>query len=223
MTDFAAAREAMVRDQLAAGGIRDRRVLAAMGVVPREEFVPGRWRALAYEDGALPIGHEQTISQPWVVAAICEGLELGGEELVLEIGAGSGYSAAVLARLAARIVAVELVPELAARAAETLARVGVENVSMVVGDGTAGPPPGEDGPYDAIAVHAASPEVPPALAAALRPGGRMVIPIAEHGGDMLTAFRRTDDGAGQPEFESRVIAACRFVPLIGEAGFRPEG
>ena len=216
---FARAREAMVRDQLAAGGIADERVLAAMGAVPREEFVPDRWRHRAYADGALPIGHDQTISQPWVVAAICEALELEGGEEVLDVGAGSGYSTAVLARLARRVTGLELVPELAERAAEVLHRLGVRNARVLAADGSARPP---DGPYDAIAVHAAAPGLPPALARALVPGGRLVVPIASTEADMLTAFRRVDSGGDEPRLERRAIAPCRFVPLLGEGGF-PAG
>ena len=206
----------MVREQLAAGGIADTRVLEAMGAVPREEFVPRRWRSRAYADGALPIGHDQTISQPWVVAAICEALELRGTERVLEVGAGSGYSAAVLARLARSVTAVELVPELAERAEATLRGLGVRNVEVVAGDGSAAPP---DGPYDAIAVHAAAPALPAGLVRALAEGGRMVVPIAERGTDMLTAFRRVRTEGGDPVLERRAIAPCRFVPLLGEGGF----
>ena len=207
----------MVRDQLAAGGIGDPRVLAAMGEVPREEFVPGRWRRRAYADGALPIGHGQTISQPWVVAAICEALELTGDERVLEVGTGSGYSAAVLARLADAVTTLELVPELAESARERLERLGEDRVRVVQGDGSGDPP---DAPYGAIAVHAVAPGVPPALAAALVPGGRLVAPIAERGTDMLTAFRRVDDASAEaPVLKRRRIAPCRFVPRLGEGGF----
>lgn len=205
----------MVRDQLASGGITDERVLTAMGRVPREEFVPERWRSRAYDDGALPIGHGQTISQPWVVAAICEALELNGDERVFEVGTGSGYSAMVLAQLAAEVTTAELVPELAATARAALARLGVTNVRVLAADGSLDAP---DGPYDAIAVHAAAPAIPARLARSLRPGGRMVAPIAEGATDMLTAFRRVDSG-DDPTLERRAIAPCRFVPLLGEGGF----
>src|SRR5690606_19588007 len=154
---FAAARRAMVADQLRARGIADERVLAAMETVPRELFVDKALAGEAYDDGALPIGHGQTISQPWVVAAICQALELRGEERVLDVGAGSGYSSAVLAELAAEVIAVELVPELARRAARTLERLGYTRVSVRTGDGSAGVP-GEQ-PFDAIAVHAAAPRL----------------------------------------------------------------
>jgi protein-L-isoaspartate(D-aspartate) O-methyltransferase len=208
----------MVDRQLRGGGIRDERVLAAMGEVPRERFVPERQRARAYDDGALPIDHGQTVSQPWVVAAICEGLELAGAEEVLEIGTGSGYSTAVIAKLARRVVSIELVEELAQSAARTLAELGCENVEVHAGDGTGDV--AEPQSYDAIAVHAAAPALPESLARALRPGGRLVIPIAERGSDLLVVFRRTDDGSGdEPTLRRRTIAPCRFVPLLGERGF----
>lgn len=207
----------MVHDQLRAGGIADTRVLEVMGEVPREEFVPRRWRFRAYADGALPIGRGQTISQPWVVAAICVALELGGSERVFEVGTGSGYSAMVLSRLAAHVTTTELVEELAGGARETLGRLGVDNVEVLHGDGSLRAP---GGPYDAIAVHAAAPDLPAGLAQALAPGGRLVAPIAEGGADMLTAFTRTDAGeGGEPRLDRRRIAACRFVPLLGEGGF----
>ena len=189
--------------------------------VPRDAFVPERIRDRAYEDGALPIGHGQTVSQPWVVAAICEGLELAGDEEVLEVGTGSGYSTAILALLARHVRSIEIVDELAERAAATLTDLGYSNVEVLAGDGSgevAGPQS-----VDAIAVHAAAPALPGGLVRALRPGGRLVIPIAEGGADLLVAFRRTDDGSGdEPELRRRAIAPCRFVPLIGEGGF-PAG
>ena len=211
-----ARRAAMVARQLAARGITDARVLAAMGSVPRERFVPAAVAESAYEDSALPIGHRQTISQPWIVAAICQGLELGGDEDMLEVGTGSGYSAAVLAALSSQVVSIELVHELAERARATLADLGVANVEVRTGDGSAGPVGGES--FDAIAVHAAAPVVPPALAVALRPGGRLVIPLSEGRDEMLVAIRRTDDGR-DPRFERTAIAPCRFVPLLGQSGF----
>ena len=215
---FGVARAAMVERQLRAGGIRDERVLAAMGTVPREAFVPERRRKRAYEDGALPIGHGQTVSQPWIVAAICEALELRGDEDVLEVGTGSGYSAAVLALLARRVVSVEIIEELAAKAQATLDALGYSNVEVLVGDGSGEVATPQS--YDAIAVHAAAPSLPGPLARALRPGGRLVIPIAEDHADLLVAFHRTDDGrSDEPVLKRRGIAPCRFVPLVGEGGF----
>jgi protein-L-isoaspartate(D-aspartate) O-methyltransferase len=215
--DYDTLRTRMVERQLRARGIRDERVLAAMAKVPRERFVPERWRRRAYDDGALPIGRGQTISQPWVVAAICEGLELDGHERVLEIGTGSGYSAAILAQLVAEVVSVERVPELAAGAEEALRELGVANVAVIVGDGSMGVP--ERAPFDAIAVHATAPRLSPDLVTNLGPGGRLVVPIASDGIDMLTAFTRTGEGTDADALTTRVIGPCRFVPLIGREGY----
>ena len=202
----------MIERQLRRRGIEDERVLTAMGEVPRERFVPDSVRKSAYSDSALPIGHEQTISQPWVVAAICEALRLDGAERVLEIGTGSGYSTAILARLCAQITSIERVPELAADARRHLEGLGVANAEVRVGDGSRGHP--EGAPYDAIAVHAATPEVPHSLLGELGEGGRLVVPIATGSADLLTAFARA---AG--ELRQEVIGPCRFVPLIGAEGF----
>jgi protein-L-isoaspartate(D-aspartate) O-methyltransferase len=204
----------MVERQLRRRGISDERVLAAMGDVPREEFVPPEIRSSAYNDSALPIGHEQTISQPWVVAAICQALGLRGDEHVLEIGTGSGYSAAVLAQLAEHVVSLERVPELGESAARNLDRLGIDNVEVIVGDGSRGHP--EAAPYDAIAVHAATPEAPHSLLSELAPVGRLVVPIAAGSADLLTAFIR-DNG----DLHQETIGPCRFVPLIGAEGFKP--
>lgn len=204
----------MVERQLRRRGIDDERVLVAMGEVPREEFAPERYRGRAYTDSALPIGEGQTISQPWIVAAICQALELQGSERVLEVGSGSGYSAAVLSRLAAGVTSIERHAALADRARHTLDALGVENVELLVGDGTRGVP--ERSPFEAIAVHATAPAPPRTLLAQLADGGRMVVPIAAEGADLLTVFRRA--GA---ELRREEIAPCRFVPLIGEEGFSP--
>jgi protein-L-isoaspartate(D-aspartate) O-methyltransferase len=213
--DFAEARAAMVSKQLRARGIHDERVLDAMGEVPRERFVPEPLRARAYDDGALPIGHEQTISQPWVVAAICQALALQGGERVLEIGTGSGYSAAVLARLAAQVHSVERIAALAEGAQGALAELGVDNAEVVVADGSRGL--SEHAPYDAIAIHAATPEAPHSVLGQLQPSGTLVVPIATGSADLLTAFRRTNG-----EIRQEVIGPCRFVPLIGAEGFGRE-
>jgi protein-L-isoaspartate(D-aspartate) O-methyltransferase len=206
----------MVERQLKRRGISDERVLEAMGSVARESFVLDEDRRRAYDDGALPIGHEQTISQPWIVAAICEALELTGDETVLEIGTGSGYSAAVLARLAAAVITIERVPELAATARELLA--GTENVEVLEGDGSAGLP--ERAPFGGIAVHAAAPAPPPSLLAQLDTGGRLVVPISSGRADMLTVFHRVDAGEGDDaSYEQRTIGPTRFVRLIGTEGF----
>jgi protein-L-isoaspartate(D-aspartate) O-methyltransferase len=220
--EFAAQRAGMVEHQLRRRGIGDERVLEAIASVPRERFVPERYRRRAYADSALPIGHGQTISQPWIVAAICEALALVGAGRVLEVGTGSGYSAAVLALLAGEVVTIERVPELAASARKLLSELGTANVEVVVGDGSAGLP--ERSPFDAIAVHAAAPLPPPTLIEQLAVGGRLVIPIATDTADMLTTFRRLQDQV-DPEtgegLERDVIGPCRFVPLIGTEGF-PE-
>jgi protein-L-isoaspartate(D-aspartate) O-methyltransferase len=210
----AADRRRMVERQLRARGIEDDRVLAAMAEVPREEFVQEELRGRAYADSALPIGEEQTISQPWIVAAICQELRLRGPELVLEVGTGSGYSAAVLSLLAGHVVSVERHEELSREAAQTLASLGIRNVELLVGDGSLGVP--ERGPFDAIAVHATAPAPPPALLAQLAEGGRLVVPLEAGDADVLTLLRRRGDC-----FEPEPITPCRFVPLIGEEGF-PE-
>jgi protein-L-isoaspartate(D-aspartate) O-methyltransferase len=204
----------MVERQLRRRGIADARVLDAMGIVPRELFVPERSRSHAYRDGALAIGHDQTISQPWIVAAICEALQLDGPETVLEVGTGSGYSACVLALLAVEVVTIERVPELARSARERITELGYSNVEVLEGDGSAGLP--DRGPFDAIAVHAAAPGPPVGLIRQLRVGGRLVVPVAAGGTDMLTAFERLDDGES---VRARTIGPCRFVPLIGSEGF----
>lgn len=205
-------RARMVERQLRARGIGDERVLVAMGSVPREEFVPETMRSRAYADSALPIGEEQTISQPWIVAAICQALQLRGSELVLEVGTGSGYSAAVLSLLASHVVSVERHQALSDGAARLLASLGIHNVELMVGDGSLGVP--NRAPFDAIAVHATAPAPPPALLDQLAEGGRLVIPIATGEADLLTVLRRQGG-----EIFSETIGPCRFVPLIGEQGF----
>ncbi len=212
MKDPADLRARMVERQLRSRRIGDERVLAAMGSVPREEFVPETMRNRAYADSALPIGEEQTISQPWIVAAICQALQLRGAELVLEVGTGSGYSAAVLSLLADHVVSVERHQALSDAAARLLASLGIHNVELVVGDGSLGVP--SRAPFDAIAVHATAPAPPPALLDQLAEGGRLVIPIASGEADLLTVLRRQGE-----EVFSETIGPCRFVPLIGEEGF----
>jgi protein-L-isoaspartate(D-aspartate) O-methyltransferase len=212
MTDFAKARARMVERQLRGRGIEDERVLAAMGKVPRERFLPEEARHRAYADSALPIGAEQTISQPWIVAAICQALQLSGAELVLEVGTGSGYSAAVLSLLSSHVVSIERHEELSREAAHALDSLGVANVELMIGDGSLGVL--ERAPFDAIAVHARAPAAPPALLDQLAEDGRLVVPIASGEADMLTVLRRQGEGLA-----SAVIGPCRFVPLIGEEGF----
>jgi protein-L-isoaspartate(D-aspartate) O-methyltransferase len=213
----------MVERQLRRRGIHDERALAAMAVVPRELFVPEPERRRAYNDSALPIGHGQTISQPWIVAAIAQALALTGGERVLDVGSGSGYSTAVLARLAREVIGIERVAELAERSRLLLAELGVANAEIVAGDGSEGLP--DRGPFDAIAVHATAPGAPRALLEQLSLGGRLVVPIATDRADMLTLFRRSAeeiDPASGEGLERATIGATRFVPLIGRAGFEPD-
>ncbi len=212
MANPASARRRMVERQLRARGIGDERVLAAMGEVPREAFLPEPLRSRAYADSALPIGEEQTISQPWIVAAICQAMQLQGSELVLEVGTGSGYSAAVLSQLASHVVSVERHDSLSQSAGEVLRSLGIRNVELVVGDGSLGMP--ERAPFDAIAVHATAPAAPRALLDQLTDHGRLVVPISSGEGDTLMLLRR----AGET-IEGKAISPCRFVPLIGEEGF----
>ena len=193
-------------------GIADARVLAAIAAVPRELFVPEELRRRAYDDRALPIGHGQTISQPFMVATICAVLELGLGARVLDVGTGSGYQAAVLAELAAEVVTIERVPELADAARQTLARAGYGRVEVRAGDGTLGVP--ERAPFDGIAVGAAAPTVPEALYDQLALGGRVVVPIGSLRDQWLEVVVRRADG---PEVARSV--PCRFVPLVGAAGF----
>jgi protein-L-isoaspartate(D-aspartate) O-methyltransferase len=194
--------------------VRDRRVLRAMRRVPRHRFVPLDLRAEAYDDVALPIGEGQTISQPVVVGIMTEALALRGGEHVLEVGTGSGYQAAILAELAGDVVTVEVIDALRERAARTLGDLGVRNVRVLAAGDEVGAP--EYGPYDAIAVTAAMPEVPQALLDQLRTGGRLVAPVGSLGAQRLVAITRLASG-----FEERSLGACRFVPLVGPAGFRP--
>jgi protein-L-isoaspartate(D-aspartate) O-methyltransferase len=218
--DFGAQRAAMVERQLRRRGIEDERVLAAMAEVPRELFVPEPERRRAYNDSALPIGQGQTISQPWIVAAIAQALALDGTERVLEIGTGSGYSAAILARLAREVITVERLEPLATQAREVLAELGIANVRVLIGDGTEGVP--GEAPFEGVAVHATAPAPPPSLISQLTVEGRLVIPIASDGVDMLSVYERTAeqfDPASGAGLEAHSLGACRFVPLIGREGF----
>ena len=210
--DATEVRARMVEHQLRRRGISDERVLRAMERVPRELFVPEHLRQYAYEDGALPIGSGQTISQPFIVATICALLALEGHERVLDVGTGSGYQAAVLAELAAEVVTIECVPELADGARSALAEAGFARVDVFVGDGSMGV--SDRAPFDAIAVAAAAPSVPPALYAQLAEGGRLVVPRGSRSGQQLVLVVRTSDGPLE-----RASVPCRFVPLLGDEGF----
>lgn len=212
--DFQALRNHMVDRQIAVRGVRDPRVLEAMRTVPREAFVPEHLAEFAYDDSPLPIAEEQTISQPYVVALMAEALEIRPEDKVLEIGAGSGYAAAVLSRLGREVYAVERHESLAREAEERLARLGYSNVHVHHGDGTLGWP--EHAPYDAIVVAAGGPDVPPALLDQLAEGGRLVIPIGPDPRNQdLVRVRRLAEGGTTRE----VLGPVRFVPLIGAQGW----
>jgi protein-L-isoaspartate(D-aspartate) O-methyltransferase len=213
--DYETSRLQMVARQLQARGISDRRVLRAMADVPRERFLPATERDRSYEDEALPIGGGQTMSQPWIVAFMAQALELSGGERVLEVGAGSGYAAAVLGRVAREVVTIERRPELATRARAILAELGYDNIDVRQGDGSLGVP--ERAPFDAIAVTAAAPAAPPTLVSQLAEGGRLVIPLGDGGHDVLTRLRKR--GA---RTEPEPLVDCRFVPLVGQEGYAPS-
>ena len=202
----------MVDLQLRSRDIVDERSLAAMERVPRELFIPEELRYRAYDDAALPIGGGQTISQPYMVARICEALALNGTEHVLDVGTGSGYQAAVLAELATDVDTIERIPGLAETARANLAAAGYDRVRVHVGDGTRGLP--ERAPFDAIAVAAAAPELPQSLYDQLVPRGRLVVPVGKYGIQRLEVVVRSPEG---PAIVRSV--PCRFVPLVGEEGF----
>jgi len=210
--DYTSARLVMVQSQLQRRGITDARVLQAMREVPRHLFVPPEWRHEAYSDRPLPIGDEQTISQPYMVAIMTQGLALQGHEHVLEIGTGSGYQAAVLSRLAAHVSSIEYFADLADSARALLQRLGYINVDVIVGDGGLGLP--AQAPYDGIIVAAAAPHVPQPLLAQLAEGGRLVIPVGSATSQELFIITRRGDDYAQER-----SVPCRFVPLLGEEGW----
>jgi len=203
------ARERMVREQIEARDVRDSRVLEAMRSVPRHLFVPTEMQPYAHTDQPLPIGYGQTISQPYIVAFMSEALELKPEDRVLEIGTGSGYQAAVLARLAREVYSIEIVEPLAKEAEARLKQLGYANVKVRVGDGYRGWP--EAAPFDAIMVTAAPRHVPPPLVEQLREGGRLVLPVGRFFQDLIR-IRRTRDGERR-----ETLLPVRFVPMVGEA------
>ncbi|HWP35146.1 MAG TPA: protein-L-isoaspartate(D-aspartate) O-methyltransferase [Thermodesulfobacteriota bacterium] len=212
MIDYPGARQRMA-ERLAARGIADARVLAAMAKVPRHRFVAEAFRHRAYDDHSLPIGEQQTISQPFTVAQMTQALRLTGRERVLEVGTGSGYQTAVLAELAEKVYSVERLPALAARARRLLDELGYHTVVIWQRDGSYGWP--EEAPFDAIIVTAAAAAVPPALVEQLAPGGRLVIPIGPPAGPQRLV-RLVKGGAGEPPVEEW-LAPCRFVELVGDA------
>lgn len=215
MPDRISEREHMIATQIADRGVRDPRVLDALREVPREDFIPPDLAPDAYADRPLPIGQGQTISQPYIVAAMLEAAGIGAGDRVLEIGAGSGYAAAVASRLAREVRAVERIGPLAEAARERLSRLGYANVEIRHDDGSNGWP--EGGAFDVILVAAAGPDVPPALMAQLAPGGRLVMPVGERfGPQRLVRLRRTADGLQRDD-----LGGVAFVPLIGAGGF-PE-
>jgi protein-L-isoaspartate(D-aspartate) O-methyltransferase len=210
---FAEARRLMVETQIRKRGVTDERVLQAMAAVPRHEFVPALWIKQAYADEPLPIGHGQTISQPYIVAAMVASLGLTGLENVLEIGTGCGYQAAVVSLLAREVHGVELLPDLALAAAERLQRLGYANVQVHSGDGTRGWP--DSSPYDAILIAAAAPAVPEPLLQQLAEGGRLIAPVGEEDKQELQLITKREG-----KLLVKQGGPCRFVPLMGQHGRR---
>lgn len=214
---FTARRTEMIERQIEGRGVRDPLVLKAMGRVQRERFLPEHVRDCAYEDSPVPIAGGQTMSQPYMVAFMIEALALKGGERVLEIGAGSGYAAAVLGDIAGAVYTVERIGALAQHAASALSDLGYANVHVRHGDGTKGWP--EQAPFDAIIVAAGGPDIPKSLRDQLKIGGRMVIPVGQdvRGQELVRVTRLTEN-----DFQSEVIAEVRFVPLVGQEGWRTE-
>ncbi len=212
--EFAVERERMVKEQIAMRGVTDERVLRAMRKVPREQFVPEQIRGQSYSDGPLPIGYDQTISQPFVVAFMTEKLGLRPTDRVLEIGTGSGYQAAILAELAAKVYTIEIVEPLGKRADETLQRLGYKNVQVKIGDGYQGWP--EHAPFDAVIVTCAPDHVPRPLVEQTKEGGRIVIPVGPAGDQTLYLLEKKNG-----RLEQRNVLPVSFVPMTGEAS-RPR-
>ena len=216
MADWEQQRAGMVERQLQGRGISDPAVLAAMGRIPREEFVPEAGRRYAYEDGPLPIGFEQTISQPFIVALMTQAAQLKSLDRVLEIGTGSGYAAAVLAQLVQYVYTVERIAPLADRARDLFLRLQYRNIEVKTGDGSLGWQ--QHAPYDVIIVTAAGPEVPDALVSQLAEGGRLIIPIGDQVNQRLVRVTRSAGGAVVRE----LLEYVRFVPLVGEQGWNED-
>lgn len=217
MQQFDIARKRMVQEQVIGRGITNPRLIDVLQKIPRHLFVQEAMSAQAYSDGPLPIGEKQTISQPYMVALMTDRLMLAGNEQVLEIGTGSGYQTAVLASLARRVCTIERIRSLAMQARKVLDALHLLNVNIKVGDGTLGWP--EEAPFDAILVTAGAPAVPETLIAQLAPGGRLVIPVGDASAQTLLCITKEADGTVRQE----AGVGCRFVPLIGEQGWRQEG
>jgi protein-L-isoaspartate(D-aspartate) O-methyltransferase len=214
VADFASERERMVKEQLVIHGVNEERVLAAMNKVPREQFVPEHLRAASYTDQPLPIGYEQTISQPYIVAFMTEQLRPQPQDRLLEIGTGSGYQAAILAELVAEVYSIEIIEPLAKQAEATLQRLGYKNVHVKVGDGYKGWL--EHAPFDAVIVTCAPDHVPKPLIEQLKEGGRMIIPVGGFGDQDLYLLEKKNG-----QLERRAVSAVRFVPMTGEASRHP--
>lgn len=214
--DFSVARRRMVEQQIIARGVTDQRVLDAMLQVPRHLFIETGLQGHAYSDASLPIGEKQTISQPYMVAAMSAALELKGHERILEIGTGSGYQSAILAQLAKRVYSIERISLLAGRARKVLDQLCLSNVNIKVGDGTIGWR--DQGPFDGILVAAGAPEVPSEYLEQLEVGGKLVLPVGDREQQILMRITRLENGS----FKREQMMGCRFVPLIGAAGWQPD-
>lgn len=213
--EYTLARERMVRDQIVPRRISDERVLSAMRTVPRHRFVPPDLRHLAYTDAPLPIGHRQTISQPYIVALMTSLLELKEDDKVFEVGTGSGYQAAILAHIANQVFTIERIGEIADKTRELFQELGLKNIHVVDGDGSLGLE--EEAPFDAIIVTAAAPKVPEPLKEQLADGGRMVLPVGGRKGQILELWKRKGR-----KLEKDRLAPVAFVPLVGDQGWESE-
>lgn len=212
--DYSIARRRMVEQQIVARGISDQRVLDAMLAVPRHLFVEAGFQSHAYSDGSLPIGKKQTISQPYMVAAMTAALELQGDERILEIGTGSGYQTAILSRLVKRVYSIERIAVLAGRARKILDQLQMSNINIKIGDGTVGWK--DQAPFAGILVAAGSPDVPTEYLDQLDIGGKLILPVGDQEQQILLRITRQDDG----RFKREQLMGCRFVPLIGEQGWQ---
>ncbi len=213
--DYAVARRRMVEQHIIARGVEDQRVIQAMLQVPRHCFVEPGLHSHAYGDGSLPIGEKQTISQPYIVAVMTAALGLNGSERILEIGTGSGYQTAILAKLAKRVYSVERIASLASRARRILDHLNLYNINIKIGDGTVGWK--EQAPFDGILVAAGGPEVPEAYLQQLDIGGRLVMPVGDRDTQVLVRYTRTEHG-----YVKESLMDCRFVPLIGQSGWSTD-